>query len=303
MKRLSSRSHGSTLMLALWALILLSAVIFGWVKWLDQSIDTLSEANRGMEARALAHSGVAVAMHPGVGRNSPLLTAQFERNQSYHVTVESEGGRLNLNYLLAGGEPQKIALFKQYLALQGLSFKEREVLTDCLLDWIGPNTGGHRVNGVPESEDYRPPHRLLQSLDEVAQVAGSGPLISRAGWKDDLTLYSAGPLDLESVSAELLALVPGIGEQRAEQFVQIREERLQRNVNKDGYPFKNLAEALSYLGLSQQQFSQLSGFLGFRDPVMHLQSVGQSEKVIRQTDVIMRKAPGAPAQILLWSER
>lgn len=303
MKHPASRSRGSTLMLALWALILISAVVFAWVKWIDRSIDAVCEANRGMEARALAHSGMAVAMHPGVGRKSPYLTAQFERDQSYKVTIESEGGRLNLNYLLAGGDPAKIAFFKQYLALHGLTFQEREVFTDCLLDWVSPGGGLRRLNSVPESDDYHPPHRPLQSLDEIALIAGSGPLISKRGWQDDLTLYSSGPLDLESVSEALLALVPGIGEQRAKRFVKIREEHLARDDNKDGNPFKNLAEALSYLGLSQDQFAQISGFLGFRDPVLRIQSMGQSEKVIRQTEAIVRKVLGTNSQILLWNEK
>jgi len=302
--RLSGRqSEGSTLMLALWALIVLSAAVFAWVEWIDRTIDVMNDANRGLEARALAHSGLSVALHPNVGRKSPLLSAQFERSHSYQVTIESEGGRLNLNYLLAGADPQKIAFFKDYLATRGLNFQERQVFTDCLLDWISPSQGGHRLNAVQESPDYKPPHRPLQSLDEIALIAGSAPLVSRADWKNDLTLYSSGPLDLDSIPANLLALVPGIGEQRAQRFVEIREKRLNLPDNKDGYPFKNLAEALSYLGLSQEQFSKLSGFLGFRDPVIRIESMGQSEKVVRQVDAIVRKVPGANAQILLWSEQ
>ncbi len=303
MKPPRGSTRASTLMLALWALILLSAVVFAWVQWVGQDIGAMNDANRGLEARAMAHTGLAVALHPGVGRASPLLSASFAHHQSYRVIIESEGGRLNLNYLLAGADPQKIAFFKDYLAIRGLSLQEREVLTDSLLDWIGPSRGGHRVNAPPETPDYRPPHRPLQSLEEVALVAGSAPLLARADWKDDLTLYSSGPLDLESVPAELLALVPGIGEQRAQRFVQLREERLARPEAKDGYPFRNVAEAVECLGLSQQQFAALSGFLGFRDPVVHIESTGESEKVVRQMTVIVRKVSGGNAPILLWNEQ
>ena len=299
MKRYSSRTGGSTLMLALWALIVLSAVVFAWVRVIDQGIDGLNNANRGMEARALAHSGLAVALHPNISRMSPHLKASFERNRSYRVIIESEGGRLNLNYLLAGGDPAKIAFLKNYLALHGLTFQEREVF----VEWVSPAGGVHRLNGVPESADYRPAHRALQSLDEIALIAGSAPLIANAGWKDDLTLYSTGPLDIESASAELLSLVPGIGEARAQRFIKIREERLHAAENKEGYPFKNLAEALSYLELSQEQFAALAGFLGFRDPVQHIQSVGESAKVMIQVDAIVRKVSGANAKIILWSEK
>lgn len=290
------------LMLAVWALLLISAVVFAWVKVIDHGIDAVSRANRGMEARALAHSGLAVALHPGVEKNSPHLTASLGRDRAYRVSIESEGARLNLNYLLAGGDPAKLQLLKQYLALRGLTFQQREVFLDCLLDWVSPRGGMRRLNGAPEGPDYHPPHRPLQSLEELPLIKGSGPLVAQPDWKDDLTLYSMGPLDLESVPADLLALVPGIGEQRAQQFVKTRLERERDSRNKGGAAFKNVAEALNFLGLSQQQFSSLSGYLGFHDPVVRIQSKGQAGKVIRQVDVIVRKVPGANTQILLWTE-
>ena len=301
MKRPASHNSGSMLMLAIWALILISAVVFAWVQVIDHGIDAVSQANRGMEARALAHSGLVVALHPDIARNSPHLTATFDRDRAYRATIESEGARLNLNYLLAGNDPAKLQLLKQYLALRGLTFQEREVFLDCLLDWVSPAGGVRRLNGAQEGPDYHPPHHLLQSLEELPLIKGSGPLVSQPDWQDDLTLYSTGPLDLESVPADVLALIPGIGEQRAQQFVKTRAERERKN--KDGAPFKDIAEAVGFLGLSPQQFSQLSGFLGFHDPVVRIQSVGEAGKVIRQVDAIVRKVPGANTQILLWTEK
>ena len=307
MKRPSAHTSGSMLMLAVWALILISAVVFAWVKVIDRGIDTVSRANRGLEAHALAHSGLAVALHPGVALNSPHLNASFDRDRAYRVTIKSEGGRVNLNYLLAGSDPAKLQFLKQYLTLRGLTFQEREVFMDCLQDWVGPTGGVRRLNGAPEGPDYHPPHRPLQSIDEIQLIKGSAPLVAKPDWKDDLTIYSSGPLDLESVPANLLALVPGIGEQRAQKFVKTREERMldkdNKKDNKDGHPFKNIAEALSFLGLSQEQYSQLSMFLGFRDPIQRIQSEGKSGKVIRQVDAIVRKVQGVNSQILLWTEK
>ena len=303
MKRPCSTNSGSMLMLALWALILISVVVFAWVRVIDHGIDAVGEANRGMEARALAHSGLIVALHPGVTQESPHLNASFAGDRSYHVTMKSEGARLNLSYFLAGGNPDRIQLLKQYLALKGLTVQERAVFMDCLLDWVSPGGGLRRPNSAQEGPDYQPPHRPLQSLEEIPLIKGSGPLISQPGWQDDLTIYSSGPLDLESVSADLLALVPGIGEQRAQQFVKTREERQHDAKNKESHPFKDLAEARSFLGLSPQEFSQISSFLGFHDPILRIQSVGESGKVIRQFDAIVRKVPGANAQVLFWNEK
>lgn len=302
MKRARSRVSGSTLLLALWALLLLSAVVFAWVQGIGREIDAVSDANRGMEARALAHSGMAVALNPRVSRLSPHLHAVFEREREYRVTFESEGNRINLNYLLAGCDPQKIDFLKSVLALRGLALPEREVLVDCLLDWVSPSTGLRRPNGRAEGPDYHPPHRPLQSLDELPLVAGSAPLVSKPGWREWFTLESTGPLDLESVSAEWLALVPGVGEPRARRFVKLREARLLSSKDPEGYPFKNLDEALADLGFSEEQFAPLSLFLGFRDPVCRIESVGKSADAIRQVTAIVRKVPGVSCKILLWTE-
>lgn len=302
MRRSPTHASGSMLLLAVWALLLLSAVVFAWVKVIDRGIDGVSRANRGLEAHALAHSGLAVALHPEVTRISPHLNASFERDRSYRVTIKSEGARINLNYFLSGADPAKLQFLKQYLALRGLTVQQREVFMDCLQDWVSAIGGTRRLNGAPEGPDYHPPHRPLQSIDEIPLIKGSEPLVSQPGWKDDLTIYSTGPLDIESAPAALLALVPGISEQQARQFVKTREERILKQNNKDGFAFKNSAEALSFLGLSQEQYTQLSPFLGFRDPILRIQSAGESGKVIRQVDAIVRKVQGANSQILLWTE-
>lgn len=301
MKRPSSfPTRGSTLMLALWALIILSAIVFAWVERIDREIDAVQAANRSLEARAMAHSGLAVGLHPAIAINSPNLENRFDGDRSYQVTIESEGGRINLNYLLAGEDPAKIRFLKEYLAQRGLTLQECDRLIDCLLDWTTSDSGKRRLNSVPEGPDYHPPHRPLQNLEELALVAGSRPLISQAGWKDDLTLYSNGPLDLESAPADLLALIPGISIQRAQQFVQEREKRLAESP--DGHPFKDVPEALRYLGLTQNQFAQVSPFLAFRDPVQRVRSVGQAGTFTHEVEVVAQKNGGAP-QILLWQEK
>src|SRR5580658_712461 len=60
------RRRGSVLILALWALLLLSAAVFAWVKFIQQNAVYTGEANSGLDAKALAHSGVMVALHPQV---------------------------------------------------------------------------------------------------------------------------------------------------------------------------------------------------------------------------------------------
>ena len=247
----------------------------------------------------MAHSGLAVGLHPSIAVNSQNLHNRFDQDRAYDVTIGSEGGRLNLNYLVAGGNPARLAFLKQYLAWRGFTFQQCEVFVDCLLDWTGPAGKIRRPNGAPEGPGYHPPHRPLQSLDEIPLIQGSGPLVSRPHWKDELTLYSSGPLDLECVCAEFLGLIQGIGPQRAAQYVKVREAR--KAESPDGHPFKSIPEALRFLGLTQEQFAQLSGFLGFRDPIQRIRSVGTAGSVVRTVEVVARKN-GANPQILWKSE-
>ncbi len=300
-----SRTHlrrASTLLLALWALLLLSAVIFAWAKWIDHGINIARDANLASEARALAHSGVAVALHPNVSRFSPVLQATPSTDRSYDVTIEGEGGKLNLNFLLANEDPTRLGILKQYLALRGLRLDEREKFVDCLLDWSDGDSV-HRLNGAEEEADYKPSNRPMTSLDEVPLVRGSAPLLAYEGWRDDLTLNSTGPLDLEAAPPELIALIPGIGEQRADQFVRYRRGPDGKDGTQDDGVFSNINEVLSHLGISQQQYQQISGYISFRDSTVRIRSIGTAGNVHRQVDVIARKVEGNPPQILLWTEK
>src|SRR5947208_653948 len=112
----SSRHHtGSALLMVLWALLLLSGAILAWSPWIANDITLDANASRTMEARAMAHSGVAVALNPAVNKATPLLEHQFSSTQGYRVRMISEGGKLNVNWLLMGEDPTRVALFKRWL--------------------------------------------------------------------------------------------------------------------------------------------------------------------------------------------
>ena len=61
----------------LWALFLLSAAVFAWVKVIQQDIEISGRENRDIEALAMAHSGIAIGLHPLVSRKTPLLEEQL----------------------------------------------------------------------------------------------------------------------------------------------------------------------------------------------------------------------------------
>ncbi|MEI8342975.1 MAG: hypothetical protein WCH43_15740 [Verrucomicrobiota bacterium] len=299
------RVRGSVLLLVLWALLLLSGVVFAWVKTINQDISIIHQANSGLDARALAHSGAWIALHPLVSNQTPLLDGTFGPTRGYHVKLTGEGGKLNLNVLLqmilAGNGQNQRLLLENYLTRRGLSQQERAILIDSLLDWVQPGNTRH-LNGMQDSATYKNAHRPFLTLDEVEKVNGSGPLVSKPDWKNDFTLYTQhGKIDLLTASLPVLQSIPGIGDARAIQFLNIRQGPDHLDGTKDDHVFKDITEVRSFLGLSETQFQQISNLVAIQDSTYHILSEGRSGDVKRQLEVIAQKSGASPV-ILYWKE-
>ena len=299
MNRQPHHHAGSALLMVLWALLILSGAIMAWSQWIANDITLDANASRTLEARAMAHSGIAVALNPAVNKATPLLEQQFSSTQGYRVRMISEGGKLNVNWLLMGEDPTRVALFKRWLERKGLDFRDREVLTDCLLDWIDPDNLRH-PNGVEDDGDYHAANRPLLTVDEISKVRGSEPLTKIPGWKDDLTVDSQGQIDLVAAPYDILQLL-GLSEQRIQRFLQIRQGLDKIDGTADDYEFKDINEVYASLGLGQVQQQEIAPLVTMNDKTLRLISEGHSGKVIRQLEVVVRKS-GTNAQIRYWKE-
>jgi type II secretory pathway component PulK len=300
MKTPSFYHRGSALLLVLWALLLLTAAIVGWLGWVQGHIATHGEESRGMEARFMAHSGATIALHPQVSLLTPLPPEELAPGAGYEVRVQSEGGKLNINWLMRGEEPTKIEIFKRWLERRGLDLHQRDVFVDCLLDYIDADNI-KRLNGAEDEGDYHPANRELRSVEELSRVKGTGPLTSQPGWQDDLTIYSQGPIDLASANESVLALIPGLSDAQVQAFLKIRRGPDGVDGTADDHVFNSIQEIQMALGLGQNQFAALSPLIGLNDPTMHIRSIGHSGPTIRELNVVARKGAGQP-QILYWKE-
>ena len=310
--RISPRS-GSVLILSLWALLLLSAAIFAWLKFINLNITVTGDRNNGLEAKALAHSGVMVALNSQVTPLTPLLTQRTAPDRGYQARITGEGGRLDLNWLFAGPQnpdPVKIKMFQRYLALRGLNLEQQEHLTDCILDWLSPSKIG-RLNGAEDDVDYHPPHlgRFL-SVEELAQVKGSQPLVSQAGWQDDFTIYSGQRVDLQWASLRILESLPFVGESAAARFLRTRQGPDGVDGTADDRVFTSEQDEFSNLGVSLGSSQAQILAQCVQDPataqqqqVVHILSTGQCGKVYRRVEVVATKAvSNQPPDIKFWKE-
>jgi hypothetical protein len=299
--------NASVLILALWALLLLSAAIFAWLKFIDMNVTLTGQRNNGLDAKALAHSGVMVALNPQVTQLTPILDQQFTPDRGYKVQMTGEGGRLNLNWLFTPPDqpdPAKIALFQRYCQLRGLNLQQIDHLTDCILDWLSPGNVG-RLNGAEDDADYHPPHRgQFLSVQELALVKGSIPLVSQGGWEDDFTIYTnPGLIDLQSASRRILECLPGVGQQNVDRFLLVRQGPDGVDGTIDDHLFSGVPEAMSYLGLGGAQAQQLAPYVYVENPLstVHIKSTGQSGNVYRQVEVVAKKM-GMQPMILSWKD-
>src|SRR6266480_6198727 len=91
MKVLNPRLRGgAALMLALWALFLLSAMIISWALDINSRLVVSGNAGRVLDAEAMASSGAdvalaEVALRPNAAPISPNLHKQMDSREGYDV--------------------------------------------------------------------------------------------------------------------------------------------------------------------------------------------------------------------------
>ena len=295
------RTPGAALMLSLWALFLLSAMVISWAVEIDSRLALSGNANRVLEAEAMACSGAEVALNPIIRPGSPNLRRQMEGRQSYEARITGEGGRLNLNWLLAGEDPVRLGILRTYLENKGVDLNERDLMIDALLDWVEPNTGLHHLNAPPEGDDYHPAHTLFTRIDELKKVAGWAKFTSAPGWDEDFTLNSGGPIDLAWASRDVLLALPGMTEGVVDRFLLLRRGPDGIDGTADDPPLKSLEDVRAALGLSAEQFKQLAGLVGLRDQVIRIVSIGKSGGATRVVQMVVRKVNNVP-QLITWKE-
>jgi general secretion pathway protein K len=295
------RRSGAAIMLALWAIFLLSALVISWALDINSRLSLSSDATRMLKAEAVACSGAEVALHPAIHPDSSSLSGKLDNGASYEARITGEGGRLNVNWLVAGEDPDRLGILRRYLESKGIDLNERETMVDSLLDWVEPNTGLHHLNAPPESDDYRPPHTLLTRIEELKGVAGWSEFTNTPGWEDELTLNSSGPVDLAWASRDVLLALPGLTPEVVDRFLQSRQGPDGIDGTEDDMQLGGIDQARGMLGLNEEQFKQLNGLVSFKDPVLRVVSVGTAGKAKRTVQMVFRRV-GVVPQLISWRE-
>jgi hypothetical protein len=301
---------GAALLLALWALFLLSAMVIAWALNINSQLTVSGNATRALTAEAMACSGADVALHPMIKPGSANLQTKMRDGGAYEVRMTGECGRLNLNLLAPAGveNPQFVKVLRQYLNLKGIEVNDLDVMMDSLLDWISPSKGIHRMNAPEESDDYHPAHAPLNSMDDLKKVFGWAEFTSKPGWDQDFTtvIGNCQQIDIAYASRDVLRAL-GIPDDFVDLFLQLRRGQDGIDGTADD-PQLDQATALSTLGinLQGQQRGALQNLIIFKspNPVFRIVSVGKSGDVTRSVEMVVQKPTagiGRP-QVFSWKE-
>src|SRR5687767_6091273 len=93
--------RGSTLLLVLWAIMLMSFAVMGLVEHLSRGVDEAIYSEKEFRARLLLQSARTLSAHPDIEWGDPLLSQTISPTSSYQINLSTEGVRLAINQISA----------------------------------------------------------------------------------------------------------------------------------------------------------------------------------------------------------
>jgi len=306
-RRFSTSVRGAALLLVLWAIAVLSFSVL----WVSDLVNTEMESGsadvRGLAARELALSGVALGLHPQVTReDTALLDREIRPGERLRVRIRGEGGRFNINQLLAA---QDTVVLKNLFILWGLSNDEADVLLDRLIDWVD-NDIGRRLNGAEKAEYEAagivdaPANRPFRSVDEMGRVLGMDALVAvHPGWREAFTIFGDGKIDVNEADSDVLQAATGLTPELVADILRMRRGGDEVEPSEDDVRFEDIQQLNGWLQASTLPPAQVAERLTTESKVKRIDSrgiVGECERLI---SVVAETGEGQSTNYLLWEEK
>ena len=279
-----ARQRGSSLLLVIWATMMMAFAVLGLVDYLGRGTDEgILEAKR-FRARQLAESGLVLARHPKVGPGDPLLVQQVAPGVSYAVRTGTEGTRIAVNRLAGSRGLQ--AVTRRLLEGWGFDPVVARSLVDALCDWTDGDAVVRRYGAEEEvylqlgRADF-PRNAAFRSLDELLWVPGMEELERRVPeWREWFTLYGDGKFDVNEMGVELGVAVFAVEPEMARELVLRRYGADGVPLTEDDERFTSLDQVRRLLDFGRSRFALLEPLLTLAHPVKRTESratVGDQE--------------------------
>jgi general secretion pathway protein K len=264
-----------------------------------------------------------------MGTNEVLETISLENNQLgggvFSIKIVDMERKFNINLI----NDANIHVLKQALGLVGVDSGDSSTITDSYLDWIDPNHDP-RLSGT-ESSDYLsnpnpgyPPYLAKDGpIDDLAElllirgitpemywgasgrnrprqrsaatplshVSGGTELGSSVGLVDLFTPLSAGPINVNTASAQVLQLIPGLDSGLAQGIISTRAGLDGVDGNEDDLPFRNPGELINVPGMVHQLVQQIQGNFSVRSLIFEVQVEAKINQYKRHFVGLVRRSP------------
>ncbi len=293
------KASGSSLVAVLWLIAILAMASIAAIRVVTFDVELATAKVHGFRARQLAEMGIAVASNPAVKRTDPLLKQLSEENgEGFEARIISEGEKFNINAIVLR---QDEGFLKSLFIDWGLTLEEAQELVDALIDWVDGNDevglNGAEVDYYTEQGRLNQPfNRPFYDLNEVRLVRGMDYVeVLKPDWRNWFTIWSAGALDLNEASAELIAAAAEITVEEAAIVPEtVRGPDGLRDTDDDA-PFQSAEQALALLGVDATLRPEVSARMTVNDTTTRLESIGSVSGAKRKITVIVRNRTGRPA--------
>jgi type II secretory pathway component PulK len=289
-----SRTRGSSLLLVLWAIMLMSFAVIGLIANLSRGLDESLHAEKEFRARLLLQSARTLSQHPDIEWGDPLLRQRVSSASSYDIVLGTEGMRLAINQLATSAVQRVFArrLFEKW----GMDHANAEALVDSLADWIDKDDQP-RPHGA-ENDFYRqlgsphfPFNRPFDDIEDVLLVRGAEELdFARWDWRDFVTLYGDGTIDVHRAPGELLEALFDVTRGEVQRFLAARLGPDGQPDTEDDRHFTSLGEARAMLDVPPPNYTAVSALLTLDHPIKRAECTAAVGNLERHLTII--RGPG-----------
>ncbi len=222
----------------------------------------------------------------------PAISQQTLDSIRDRITVSDEGGNQQ-------GGPQGQQQQRR-VNINTASAEELRSLSDRIDDGIANSIINYRQN------------RQFNNIDELRQVRAISindlkSIVDRVTLSDDAVLR--GKVNINTVSSELLRILPGMDEQKAEAIIARRESgtsqksRTSTSQQSNQGPFNDIGQLLDIEGIDENTFRQIVDHITYRTSTFRIESKGKStdEKVTYICRAVIDRS-GNNIEIRYWRQ-
>lgn len=288
--RSSRHQRGSSLLLVLWAIMLMSFSVIGLVHQLSAGLDESLHAEKEFRARLLLESARTLAEHPSLSRGDPLLRQRVTSTTSYEIFLSTEGARIAINQLASSMPQRRFAqrLFEKW----GLDSRQALTLVESIADWTDADDrpmaqGAEKELYLSlEHPDY-PFNRPFETLEDVLLVRGADEMDRKnAGWRDAFTLYGDGTIDLHTAPGQILEALFNVTPAEVSRLIQTRNGPDGLADTEDDGTFKTLAEVRAVLDVPESNYRRAFPLITLAHPIRRTECLARAGSLERRLTIL-----------------